>query len=666
MKKIGNTEIQINGQGISASILKLYPYIDENTETTKQHILDLVKEKNIVNNVDEKIIEYYLERAIKYNKTYSNILIAYSNPTTRSGSNYPVFSKAQYKYYQSSIWTHFENLVLENHEVIDDIPYPLVFHKKGDVIVSFQRYNENTNGTNIFGENVLQSRSIVTDYHAGENVIYDDAKKTFIAGASGYLLLKESRVSIVSPFQVSENKMNLYYYNFAKTTNDYPNNEDISDYLAKFKINQKYLLINDLSTIGKNSIVCIAEGKKPGESVDAWIEFFFNTENEKEKNEDSKIDYREIQSFTDASEEEVLAIKHLPITGDFGEDIFGNKIQAKKPKDIVLKNGLNSYKVEEDAQEKIISKVDGVIEFKNNIISVFPQLYFNSDIDYSTGNIDTKVNVHITGNVLTGFSVKSKKNIYIGGLVEDNCIIEAEGDIFIKNGASGANTVISAGGKLSSKFVEGCKLTVRDNITIQRFILSSKVECGNSIIVMGSGINLNEKGAIIDCDLKIKHDLIIPTIGNEYGTKTSISFAYDHSLNNRINNLREAIDKLNEQIAEIKENFKDDITSPTIHSIIKNYAKTVKDQIIQAIQEINKLDNKLSMLQVMLIKETDIKNDLLKNSKLQISKKVFPPLHLECDGVLRVFDSIQPPSLFYFDIESKKIERARYFGSQES
>ncbi|HPK40670.1 MAG TPA: FapA family protein [Candidatus Cloacimonadota bacterium] len=666
MKKIGNTEIQINGQGISASILKLYPYIDEDTQTTKEHILDLVKEKNIVNNVDEKIIEYYLERAIKYNKTYNNVLIAYSNPTTRAGSNYPVFSKAQYKYYQSTIWTHFENLVLENHDVIDDIPYPLVFHKKGDIIVSFQRYDENTNGTNIFGDSVLQARVSVTDYFAGENVIYDDAKKIFIAGVSGYLLLKESRVSIISPFQVSENKMNLYYYNFAKTSNDYPNMEDITDYLTKFKINKKYLLTKDLSTIEKNSIVSIAEGIKPGESVDAWIEFFFSIEKEKEKNEDKKIDYREILSFTDASEEEVLAIKHLPITGDFGEDIFGSKIQAKKPKDIILKNGLNSYKVEKDLQEKIISKVDGVIEYKNNIISVFPQLYFNSNIDYGTGNIDTKVNVHITGNVLTGFTVRSKKNIYIGGLVEDSCIIEADGDIYIKNGASGANTIISAGGKLTAKFIEGCKLTARDNITVQRFILGSKVECGNSVIVMGSGINLNEKGAIIDCDLKIKYDLIIPTIGNEYGTKTSVSFAYDQGLNNRINNLKEAIDKLNEQIAEIKGKFKDDITSPTIHSIIKNYAKSVKDEIIEAIQEINKLDNKLSMLQVMLIKETDTKNDLLKNSKIQISKKVFPPLNLECDGVLRIFDSIQPPSVFYFDIENKKIERSRYFGAQES
>ncbi|MDD2649770.1 MAG: FapA family protein, partial [Candidatus Cloacimonetes bacterium] len=627
-----------------------------------------LESNKVVFGIDTKIIEYYINRAIKYNKTYTNIMVACSKPPTRKGSFFPKFTKSPYSYQQSCIWKHFENLTLENHVVIDDIPYPLVFHTKNDIIVQNGVYEESLNGTNVFGEDVLLGRSAATEYFAGENVKYDETKKIFIAGACGYLLLKESRISIISPFQVSDDKMNLYYYNFEKTSDDYPSEEDITSYLSKYKIDTKFLKTKSLEGIHKNSIVSIAEGEYPGESIDAEIKLMFKTEKDKEKelenNDRLKLDYREIKTFVDANEEEVLAIKTLAQKGESGQDLFSNTINARNPKDVILKNGMNTYKSEDETEEKIISRVDGVIDFKNNIISVFPQLQFNSNIDYGTGNIDAKVNVHISGNVITGFKVKSGKNIYIGGYVEDSCIIEADGDIYIKNGASGMNTVISSGGNLTAKFVEGCKLSAKGNITIQRFILGSEVECGNSLIVMGAGINLNEKGAIVDCDVKIKNSLMIPTIGNESGTKSSIVFGYDFLKTNKINNLQEAIEKINEQIQEIKDKYELDITSPTIHTNLKTLAKSVKDNIIASIQEINKLDARLNMMKGMLEKELESKIETLKNAKIQITKKVFPPLYLECDGVKRIFDSIQPPSIFYFDLETKMIERSRYFGSE--
>lgn len=664
MEKLkGKTEIKINGQGTSVSIIKLYPYNEDESLIEYKHIQSLLQSNNIIYGIDEALIEYYLKLSILENKSFSDIIIAQSKMPIKKGASCLKFTKSPYQYDEISKWAFFDKLLKEYKTELNKIPYPLVYHNKDEVIATLSAANDNISGKSVIGEETLPGRFVSSSFNAGENVRFDESKQAFIAGISGYLMVKESTLSIVAPFFVSPDKMQLVYYNYKKTIQEHPKESDILSYLSKNKISETYLKTKNLSDTETDSIRVIAEGLMPEESIDAIVELYFSTSNKiVEKGENDIIDFREILSFSDVKENEVLAIKKNPFKGNNGEDIFGGIIPSRTPKDAVIKCGLNTFKEETEYEMKIISKSDGIIEYKNSIISVFPQLRFNSDIDYGTGNIHAKVNVYISGSIRTGFKVQSEKNIFINGSIEDNCLIEAGGDIYIQNGASGSNTHLSAGGDISIKFVEGCKLTAKGNINVQRFILGSEIECGDTIAVMGSGINLNEKGAIIDCDIKVKNTLIVPSIGNESGTKSTITFAYDTALYTKISNLQEAIDKLKEQIQVINDNYEVDITSPTIHTIIKNFAKSVKDDIIAAIQEKNKLEQKMIMMQNMLNKETEIKDILLRRSSVQISRKVFPPLILECDGTNKVVDTVQPPSRYYLDIETHWIERSRYGG----
>lgn len=664
MEKLkGKTEIKINGQGSSVSIIKLFPYNEDESMIELKHIQALLHSNNVIYGIDEKLIEYYIKMSVLENKAYSEIVIAQSKMPVKKGSGVLKFTKSPYSYDEISKWNFFDRLLKEYKTELSETPYSLVYHNKDEVIATLSPANDNIPGKSVIGEDTIPGRFVASSFNAGENVRFDESKNAFIAGVCGYLLVKDSTLSILPPFIVSPDKMQLLYYNFKKIINEHPKESDIISYLNKNKISETYLKTKNLSDSEVNSIRVVAEGLMPEDSIDATVELYFSTSNKiVEKGENDIIDFREILSFSDVKENEVLAIKKNPFKGNNGEDIFGGIIPSRNPKDAVIKCGLNTFKEETDYEMKVISKSDGIIEYKNSIISVFPQLRFNSDIDYGTGNIHAKVNVYISGNIRTGFKVQSEKNIFINGSIEDNCLIEAGGDIYVQNGASGSNTHLNAGGDLSIKFVEGCKLTAKGNINVQRFILGSEVECGDTITVMGSGINLNEKGAIIDCDIKVKNTLIVPSIGNDSGTKSNITFAYDTALYTKISNLQEAIDKLKEQIQVINDNYEVDITSPTIHAIIKNFAKSVKDDIIAAIQEKNKLEQKMNMMQNMLNKETEIKEILLRRSSVQITRKVFPPLILECDGTNKVVDTIQPPSKYYLDIETHWIERSRYGG----
>jgi hypothetical protein len=455
--------------------------------------------------------------------------------------------------------------------------------------------------------------------------------------------------------------MSLYYYKYKSDTNDYPGIDDIKAYLNKNKISERFLLNTDLSSVSNGTVALIAKGLVPEESTDAKILYHYEVAEKGSKlDENGQINFREIQSFTDVKENQVIATKTQPVKGRNGEDLFGGVIPSRNPRDLGIKCGLNTFKEENDEEIKIISATEGIVDNKNGIISVFPQLRFPGDIDYGTGNIHTKVNVHINGTVCTGFTVQSEKNIFINGSIEDNCVIEAGGDIYVQNGATGQNTKLIAGGNLSIKFIEGSKFSVKGNVNVQRFLLGAEGECGDTMVIMGAGVNLNERGAIVDCDLKIKNSLIVPTIGNEAGTKSTIEFGYDGVMHSRIVNLTEAVEKLKAQINEINDKFEVDITSPNIHVIIKNFAKSVKDDIITAIQEKNKLESKMNMMQGMLDKELESKRAILEKANLQFTKKVFPTLHLECDGAVKVIDTLQPPSKFYLDLETHWIERTRY------
>lgn len=660
-KLVGKTELRIVGQGISAVIIKLYPYSSEDTAITTDEIFKLLSQNKITYGIDKQAINYFVEKCINENCVISDITIANAKLPTKSGIPYLKFSKSPYDYDNTVIWSMLEKILKDTNTNLSGIPYSMVFHKKDEVIANSLITSEIVNGKNIYGEEIPAARYNLGEYYAGENVRFDEAKKVFIAGISGYLLIKDTTISIISPFLVSKDKMELLFYHYKSTTNEAPTHEDVLAYLTKNKIAEKNLINIDLSSTPPENVDVIARGTFPEESTDAQISYHYETANKLGSvNENGQIDFREILTFSDVKENQVLATKTLPVRGTNGEDLFGGAIASRNPKDLGIKCGLNTFKEESDFDLKIISSTEGIVDNKNGIISVFPQLKFNSDIDYNTGNIHTKVNVYITGTVKTGFTVQSEKNIFINGSVEDSCIIEAGGDIYIQNGVTGQNSVLTAGGNLSIKFMEGCKFNVKGNVNVQRFMMSVNGECGDSIFVMGASVNLNERGAIVDCDLKVRNGLVVPTIGNEAGTKSRIEFGYDGPLNNKIANLKDAVDKLKEQINTLNDQFEVDITSPNIHTIIKNFAKSVKDDIIEAIQEKNKLESKMNMMQGMLDKELETKKALLEKSCVQFTKKVLPLLILDCDGVTKSVDSLQPPSKYYLDMETHWIERTRY------
>jgi len=666
----GKLELVYTHHTTRFQIVNLYSHTDEGQLISAEVYNVLANEKKVPVLLNKALIAWYMKKATNSPQLMQNITIVHSYPAVKKGSHLLKLTTPDFDPYNETYWSFVFNLFkfMVDTDISETLPFQLLSVKKNDVIATHTQLYDDKAGKTITGELIPVSHSQLYMYAAGDNVTYDSAKQSFSAKESGYVLIHENIISVIPPFYVSKDNVTLSFLNYDRTPAVPLQMSDIETYVEKASISKTTIMpeINFNTPVG--TPIVVAQGKKPGESFDATVEYLVEIELEYSSIDDKgQIDYREVKKFPSVLKDDLLAKKKMPITGESGLSLFGVTIPAHSPKDVILKNGINTYKKESPTEVLLYSSTDGLIEFKGGILSIYGQLDISGDVDFSSGNIDTKVNVHINGNVRTGFNIKSEKSVFIKGMIEDNCVIESGGDLIINGGASGKNNTLTCGGNMSIKFIEGGIVNVKGNLAVHSFIMNSHVTCGGNVTIMGAGINLNEKGAIIDSEIYLKGSLYCPSVGNDQGMNTYINFAFDKALNTKIKNLEETLQKIKKTIDDIKGKFLPDIdiTSSGISQKIQKLSKQIKDNIIAAIQEKNKLDNQYNMMQNILNKELSTKTIVQQNSTVNITKKTFPPLVLECDGNKRFTDKEVPPSKYYYNPEEKRIERTRYFGLGE-
>ncbi len=182
----------------------------------------------------------------------------------------------------------------------------------------------------------------------------------------------------------------------------------------------------------------IAQGDKVIEDIPDTVKVFFESDKKKTlKDENAKIDYRNMYSISNISSGEVLAEKIEGVQGKDGKNIFGNEIKKKTAKKINIKIG-SGCKLEEN---KVISTIEGRPSCKSGVYSV-NKTYELKDVDIKTGNVDFIGDVEISGSIKSGTQVKAGNSVTVRKNVEEATII-ASGQVSIS--ANVLNSKISAG-----------------------------------------------------------------------------------------------------------------------------------------------------------------------------------------------------------------------------
>lgn len=288
-----------------------------------------------------------------------------------------------------------------------------------------------------------------------------------------------------------------------------------------------------------------AEGKRPRHGSDAKIEYFFNTNInlQPKRNDDGSVDYKDLNTISHIKKGDLLAklIKEDP--GDSGQNVFGEEIRPRTVKSKVLEFGQN-ITINEDRTE-IYSDVTGHVSLTNGKVFVSNVYEVPADVDNSIGNINYDGSVHVKGNVKSGFSIISKGDIVVEGVVE-NAFLQADGQIIIKAGVHGMHKgTLKAGTNVMAKYIENA--TVRAGGYVEaELVLNSDIAATNYVKVQG------RKGLINGGVVRAGNYIQANNLGTEMGTPTDLEVGIEPEVKMRYIELNKYLEKESKELEDIK------------------------------------------------------------------------------------------------------------------
>ena len=456
--------------------------------------------------------------------------------------------------------------------------------------------------------------------------INKDAIKKIIRDAEGkYVTVGEyehlSYNDSVVRTEISENEMHAYM--MVKDPEEGGADLSYETYLTIFKNNRiVYGVKEDVldAFVDKpiyNERVEIAEGSSPQNGRDAYIDYKFETDQNKvrlKEGRNGKIDFKELNIIQNVLANQELAVRVPAQEGTQGETVTGRWIPATNGRDITLPVGMNVH-ADEDG-DTIISDINGQVVISGGLINVEPVLSIAGDVNMKTGNIDFLGTVFVKGNIEDGFSVKAAGNIEVNGTVAKS-ELDAQGDIMIHQGINGkGGGRIHAGKSLWARFIENANIETGDMVIVQDGILNSNVSAYTRISVQG------KRASIMGGRLSASEEINAKVLGNSTtGTETILEVGFDPKS-------KAELDKLQAIRASIEKQLENVTLDMQTLINIKKQRKTLPEEKEATLQELianrTNLDSELTKTMEGIRKIQEFLATLKTRGKVSASVKVYP------------------------------------------
>lgn len=231
----------------------------------------------------------------------------------------------------------------------------------------------------------------------------------------------------------------------------------------------------------------IAEGIEKVDGKDASYELHFELGEKKPKVlADGSVDFKDINNLVMVKLEDKLLTYFPETEGIDGRTVKGEDLPAIKGKKITIHKGNGVEFNEED--HTYYASLEGHITFNNMKLNVNPIYSVDGDVDYSEGNIEFHGTVKVSGDVLSGFSIKAK-NIIVWGVARDATLI-AEDDITVRTGiVSTGKGITRAGNTVTADFIEGAEVHAGIAVIIKNYCYNSHIFCEGEILALsGDGV----------------------------------------------------------------------------------------------------------------------------------------------------------------------------------
>ena len=336
----------------------------------------------------------------------------------------------------------------------------------------------------------------------------------------------------------------------------------------------------------------LARGKMPLNGEDGWFELIVSTGDEETplpEDQQGRVDYKAIQSFSNVEKGQHIGEIHLPTKGTTGETITGQPIPAIDGSGSPLVAGEGVLINPEGTQA--IATLSGRAVLNKNTLSVVDEFHVSGNVDLSVGHVTFNGFVVIKGDVLDDFNISATKGINITGAV-GSCQIKSEGPVTIGTMTGRGTGSIFCEGDLNARYLNNVNVECQGNITISHEVRNSEIKATGYIDVSKGMITGGHTVALEGIEAKI--------LGARAGVKTHIRSGVYFPEEDRLEFLKTQLKSTGQQTTRVNE---------TILTIEKNplqkTRKALQEAIALRLEILQKRSNKLATDQKEFSEELD-------------------------------------------------------------
>jgi len=351
--------------------------------------------------------------------------------------------------------------------------------------------------------------------------------------------------------------------------------------------------------------ILVAEGKPAVNGINGRVIYHFDISKKSVPKilEDGRVDFKQLENVINVKKGDMLVSIIPPTEGEDGITVTGKIIKAQSGKKAKISLGKNVELIED--KNYVIAKADGQVTFVGDKLSVL-EVFEVNNVDINTGNIDFVGNVVVKGDVKSGFSIKAGGKIDVLGVVE-GAILEAEGDIVIKNGIQGqGKALIKTKGNLITKYMEYCQVEVGGNIATD-LIIYSNVKCTKKVEVTG------KNGLIIGGTIVAGEEILAKKVGSEMSTFTDLEVGVDPKTVDRYKDTISEFNKIKRDVEKL-----DQFIDYCNRIGINNLSEDKKELYIKTVSTKKALSEKLAEIEEELSELQEI-IDSSNNGRIKIS-----------------------------------------------
>lgn len=289
----------------------------------------------------------------------------------------------------------------------------------------------------------------------------------------------------------------------------------------------------------------IALGQPVVHGEDGYIEDFFERDTKQKfvEDEHGRVDYFNLNLVQNVEKGGVICQAVPPKEGVPGRTVLNQEIPCKTGKTAALPKGRNTEASEDGT--KLLAMKSGRVEFSGRGFMVKSVLEINGNVDFSSGNINFVGDVHIHGDVSSGFSIRTIGDVTIDGVVEA-AEIEAGGDLIVAKGILGdSRAVLRAHHDIYAQYMENCTVHCRGDLKTD-CIVNCDIYCDGEVQVRTG------RGRMIGGRVRAARGINAKVVGSKSESVTTVYLGGQPCANYEREFLQKSIEELEAELEKLE------------------------------------------------------------------------------------------------------------------